>query len=235
VSAHSDCGDLVVRLVCATRRSEADFHAESPLGQSLSRHPCEGWELQLYPDNTQGLGQVYADAIESAQGRPAVLVFVHDDVWLCQADWVSQVLQGLRQFDVIGVAGNRRRLAGQPGWAFADQSLNWDEAEFLSGKVGRGAGPLPTQFNAYGPSGQSVKLLDGLLLAASSPRLIDAGVQFDPQFKFHFYDMDFCRSCEAKRLSQGTWPLSVVHESGGDFGSLPWQLGYARYISKWGE
>jgi len=231
----SDQSDRPVRIVCATRHSERDFHALSPLGKSLARDGCSDWELQLYAANTLGLGQVYNEAIASARHSSALLVFVHDDVWLCDNNWTSRVREGLDEYAVIGIAGNKRRLARQPGWALVDQALSWDARENLSGVVGRGEGPEPDGFNSYGPSGQAVKLLDGLLLAADSQTLLNADVRFDPQFKFHFYDMDFCRTCEAAQLSLGTWPLSVIHESGGDFGSLPWQVGYARYMKKWGE
>ena len=31
----------------------------------------------------------------------------------------------------------------------------------------------------------------------------------------------------------GTWPISVIHESGGNFGSEGWSQGYKKYIEKW--
>lgn len=227
--------DRPVRIICATRHSERAFHAQSPLGNSLARDDCSDWELQLYAENTRGLGQVYNEAIDAAGNSSALLVFVHDDVWLSDKNWTTKIREGLDKYAVIGIAGNKRRLARQPAWALVDQELSWDAPENLSGVVGRGEGPEPDGFNSYGPSGQTVKLLDGLLLAADSQTLLAADVRFDPQFKFHFYDMDFCRSCETAQLSMATWPLSVIHESGGDFGSLPWQVGYARYMKKWGE
>jgi hypothetical protein len=58
-------------------------------------------------------------------------------------------------------------------------------------------------------------------------------VRFDERFTFHFYDMDFCREVERKGLRMGTWPISVVHESGGAFGSQGWQDGYAKYLAKY--
>jgi GT2 family glycosyltransferase len=89
--------------------------------------------------------------------------------------------------------------------------------------------------SSFGPSGVEVKLLDGLLLAADSATLIGNGLRFDEQFAFHFYDMDFCRQAELKGLRMGTWPLSVVHESGGAFGSQGWRDGYERYLRKYGS
>jgi len=41
---------------------------------------------------------------------------------------------------------------------------------------------------------------------------------FDERFGFHFYDLDLCRQAEQRGIRTGTWPISVVHESGGNFG-----------------
>jgi GT2 family glycosyltransferase len=100
--------------------------------------------------------------------------------------------------------------------------------------VGHGAGFPPKKICTYGPSGQEVKLLDGLMLVAHSETLIRHRLQFDEQFPFHFYDMDLCRQAEAQGVKMGTWPISVVHESAGNFRSESWQQGYAQYLKKWG-
>jgi hypothetical protein len=78
-----------------------------------------------------------------------------------------------------------------------------------------------------------VKLLDGVLLAAHSETLISKNLRFDERFDFHFYDLDFCRQAEAKHLRLGTWPLSLIHESAGQFGSPAWREAYAKYLDKW--
>ncbi len=49
-------------------------------------------------------------------------------------------------------------------------------------------------------------------------RLERSGVRFDPRFAFHYYDLDVCRSARRAGLSLGTWPLPLVHASGGE----PW-------------
>ena len=64
---------------------------------------------------------------------------------------------------------------------------------------------------------------------------MSAGVRFDPQFKFHFYDLDFCRSCEKAGLSMGTWPIDIMHASGGVFRSDAWNEARELYFRKWGE
>jgi GT2 family glycosyltransferase len=70
-------------------------------------------------------------------------------------------------------------------------------------------------------------------MAAKASTLLDAGVRFDPQFAFHFYDMDFCRSAVQAGLRLGTWPNAVTHASGGRFGTPQWKEAAAAYYRKW--
>ena len=73
------------------------------------------------------------------------------------------------------------------------------------------------------------------MLIADSATLIAHDLRFDPRFRFHFYDMDFCRQAELKGLRMGTWPISVVHKSGGSYGGPAWQESYRAYLDKYGD
>jgi hypothetical protein len=224
-----------VRVVCGTRASEQDFFLESALGRSLRLHQVANpFELRLFSENSQGLSTIYNLVIEEARERPAILVFAHDDIHLCDVHWSERIAEGLRTFDIVGVAGNTRRVPRQPSWVFIDDDFTGEEARFMSGIVGHGRG-VPHEMSNFGPSKRACKLLDGVLLAADSERLIQSGVRFDEQFDFHFYDMDFCRQAELAHLTMGTWPLSIVHESKGDFGSPRWRQMLERYRAKYAD
>ncbi len=224
----------VVRIVCATRHDRTGFFTLTLLGKSLQAlRRMRRVELSLFVNNKQGLPKVYNSAIEQASKSPALLVFVHDDVMFCDFFWADRLRAGLGRFDLIGLAGNCRRVPRQPSWAFINEQRKWDDRANLSGVIGHGLAYPPANLSIYGPPGVAVKLLDGLLLASHSQTLIDSGLRFDERFAFHFYDMDFCRAAETHNLTMGTWPLSVVHASGGNFKSAAWQEGYATYLDKW--
>jgi Glycosyltransferase like family len=224
-----------IRIVCATREDRDGFYASTALGRSLKLHRPAAVDVRLFPGNTRGLPSVYNIAIDEATRDPAILLFVHDDVHLCDLHWADTLRRGLEDFDIIGLAGNRRRLPMQPGWAFVDEKLTLDKRVHLSGTVAHGRGFPAEIVEVFGPSGQRVALLDGLFLAASSHTLAAMSLRFDERFEFHFYDLDFCRGAEQAGLSMGTWPISVVHESAGDFTSERWRLGYETYLEKWRE
>lgn len=226
------------RFVVATREKQGDFLTKTMTGRMLAFYNYPFVEVSLYPENTTGLSAIYNREIEKAKDKPAILVFAHDDIYLTDFFWPNQMLNGLKQFDVLGVAGNKRWIPGQPSWAFKeikDNKLIWDDKENLSGIVAHGDGFPPKNISKYGPTGQAVELLDGLILIAQSNMLIDKGVRFDEQFDFHFYDLDFCRAARATGLKLGTWGISIVHKSGGNYSSTSWQNSFGKSMEKWNK
>lgn len=227
-----------VRVVTATRGSQEAFFTQSALGRSLSAYRGyprgQRLELRLFADNQKGLPTVYNRAIEEARESPAILVFMHDDVYLTDCNWTERLLDGLDEFGIVGIAGTRRRVPRQPSWMFLDEAMKKPDREFLSGVVGHGKGfPNLQQLSVYGEPGQTVKLLDGVLLAARSQMLLATKLKFDPRFDFHFYDLDFCRQAELRSVRMGTVAVSAVHESGGCLGSEQWRTAYAAYLKKY--
>ena len=122
----------------------------------------------------------------------------------------------------------------QAGWAFLDASFRPIPGEHASGAVAHGRNPFgPVSY--FGPTPAACELLDGVFIAAQAGRLREAGVRFDPRFRFHFYDIDFCRTARAAGLRVGTWPISLVHQSEGGFDTPDWHATYADYLAKWGD
>ncbi len=223
---------LPITIVSATRCNSADFFEKTSLGRSLRTYAAFGVKAKIFFENKRGLGACYNEAVTQIDNEDEIIVFVHDDVTLADFFWVDKLLFGFSKFDVLGLAGNKRRVARQPAWAFVDDRFTWDDRSNLSGIVGHGEG-FPCNVNVYGDVMQPLKLLDGLLLAMKKKTLTDNGVKFDEQFKFHFYDMDICRQFETKNVSMGTVPLGVIHSSGGAFGGPEWRAGYETYLEKW--
>ncbi len=222
-----------IRFVIATRESRHDFFTKTATGKSLAIYKFPFVEFLIFPNNREGLSTVYNRAIEQAINNPAILVFAHDDLHFLDYYWVDQFYGSLQQFDIVGVAGNKRRIANQPGWIFIDKNFTKEKSENMSGLVGHGKSFPPSNLSVYGNPRQEVKLLDGLLLIARSQTLINNQIKFDEQFEFHFYDMDFCRQAESKHIRMGTWTISLIHESVGSFGSPSWSEAYAKYLKKW--
>lgn len=233
--------DGAVALCVVTRLSRADFVARSLLARSLRSVPqAQMPRIELHADNAPpnpvlGLGEIYDRVLRQARDGDAV-VFVHDDAYLHDWFFADRVREALQRFDVVGVAGNRAPDLAQPSWALRFDAalvpLGWQDRTALSGAVGHGD-PAAPPVDLYGPTPAACGLLDGVFLAVDVSRARGAGVSFDSRFRFHCYDLDFCRTAAAAGLRVGTWPIAVTHASAGNFASPAWQAEAAVYLQKW--
>jgi hypothetical protein len=227
----------VINIISATRLSNDDFLAEAPLGASLKRLAFDKrLHARIAFENRASLSKIYNLCIDAPQAAE-ILVFIHDDVWLDDYFFAERIIAGLQNFDILGIAGNRRRLPRQPSWCFTGQMNDkfiQETRENLSGAVAHGTAPFGRVTN-YGPVPAQCELLDGVLLAARRDTLRSKGVRFDPRFDFHFYDLDFCRSAKAAGLVLGTGTVALTHRSQDAFGSADWCRNYEIYLEKWGE
>jgi protein O-GlcNAc transferase len=239
------------RLISATRLSEADFWAQSLLGKSLRQMPEElRPELRVTFDNegsdAEGLSTVYNRALHNCPAERHLL-FVHDDVFLHDPFLQWRIAEGLARFDVLGLAGSRGTDGEMPSWALAfDAHFNctgWHRPPVqFSGAVSHAPADAielgstrapPVEISQYGNLPAECDLLDGLFLACNTEALRAHDVRFDPQFRFHCYDVDFCRSARQVGLRLGTWPILVTHGSAGSFGAPTWKEAARRYLEKW--
>jgi GT2 family glycosyltransferase len=225
---------LPIRLICATRYSETQFHQTSALGRSLriAYGDVPGLELTVFPDGNPGLPAVYNIAIRAAAQKPAILLFIHDDVHLLDIFWPDRLHTALELFQIVGLAGNRRRAPRQPAWAFKDEWFTPEDRDNLSGLIAHGT-TFPCPIRRLGRLGPC-KLLDGVFLAVRSDALLDNDLYFDERFDFTCWDLDFCRQAEAKGITMGTAPIGVMHESIGKFRTAEWATSFQRYLEKWG-
>lgn len=228
----------MIQFVSATRMTRDAFWSDSALGRSLMRidpGDHERWVARVAFENQRGLPEVFNERIDAA-GADDILVFLHDDLWLDDFFICDHLLEALHEFNVVGVAGNSRRLPRQAAWSFVPDKpeFTWDDPQNLRGAIAHGAQPFG-DISRFGATYEECELLDGVFLAAAKTSLDQARVRFDPRFRFHFYDMDFCRSARAGGLRLGCWPIALTHQSMGVFGSEAWRAGRAAYLAKWKE
>jgi hypothetical protein len=222
----------MIEIISATRHNEQFFWNHSPLGISLRRLSFDvRFKHYITFNNQIAIGEIYNSRINS-KSSDDILVFIHDDVWIDDFFCGDHIIQGLEQYDIIGVAGNLRRVPSQPSWAFINDKFAWDEKKNLTGAVAHGLTPFG-EVSFYGGVPTTCELLDGVLLATRRSILNTSDVSFDPTFKFHFYDLDFCRTARCRELRLGTWHIAVTHSSDGSFDFKEWENTYAAYLRKW--
>lgn len=212
-----------VVLVCATQGGAQLFQRATFLGRSLQAIPEPlRPRLLLLPNNTgqgaTGLAEFYNCAIEQLDAG-SIVAFVHDDVYLHDWSLAFQLDQALAQFDLVGVVGSTQVPYGQPGWWHGldrEGRPQRNDSVLRSGSINH-FDPVLVRPDWYGHSPMVCDLLDGVFLAARIDRLRESNVRFDPQFRFHCYDTDFCYTARAHGLRLGTWPIPLTHGSPGGF------------------
>lgn len=232
----SDSERPSIEFVSATRLTEAQFWRSSFLGRSVKRLLTDdSTRLSVAYENKTGLPNIYNAALQ--RSKADILVFLHDDVWLEDTALRKKIEQGLHQFDVIGVAGNKRITPDQPSWFFSgyqNDQLIRDDLKNLSGAIYHGS-PGRSHLSTFGPSPATCKLLDGVFLAVNRKTLLEHKVKFDSIFSFDFYDLDLCRQANQNKLKIGTWPINITHQSAGNFGTERWKESLNLYLRKWGN
>lgn len=224
---------MIIKLVVATRFSEVDFYEKSATGKSLKKFKPDFVKLDLYSENTDGLSKVYNKSIYQPEDDNVIMVFMHDDIHLLDYFWFYRIQEGLQNYDLIGLVGNKSRKFQQPSWAFKNSEMEVDDAVNFSGVIAHGVSEDTSKINFLGQPRQEVKLIDGVLIGVKRKTLIDNHLFFDERFDFDFYDMDLCRQAELKGLKMGTWDIAVMHESGGNYSTSKWIASYQIYVSKW--
>ena len=226
---------MKIIFVVGSRLAESEFEKNSALAKSLAAYPSDNIEIALYAENKLGLSTIYNDALEYPGAEDDIFVFCHDDIYILDFYWIDRLIAGLEQFDIVGLAGNKKRANNQPSWLFSDITFKNIDLSSLSGIIAHGKSLPPSELNIYGPPLQAVELLDGVFLACRRHTLMSTDLRFDERFSFDFYDLDFCRSAKQKNLTLGTIMMSVVHESPGNFGAASWLTAYENYLLKWGN
>ncbi len=213
-----------MKIISATRGRFEDTLLCKSLPQMPTTDPIQ---ICIAEHNREGLSKIY-----NSELSPEPLCFIHDDVVVSTFWWRDIIEEGLKHFDIVGVAGNKRSFPGQRSWYLGETGLGSDNIHNLSGAIAQGTDWCGSLKQCFGPLGE-VKTLDGVMLAANGKKLIEADVAFDQDFKFHFYDMAFCARARAAGLTMGTIPLPLVHNSMGKF-DASWFEASKTYSRKYG-
>lgn len=213
----------MIHIRCCTSKPK-DKQSETQLFQSITDWP---FSIIAFTSNTDGLPEMYNKCITKNMKDNDILVLCHDDIKLNESDetFEKKIYESLKRFDIIGLAGTSSWTLKSPAvWNNSDKT-KW------SGAVRHSHEDNEWMTN-FGPIGKKCIILDGLFLAMKAEVL--KKVQFDEQFMFHHYDMDFCLSAHKAGLTMGTVPIDVTHYSIGDWTKDPsWYESEKKFIEKW--
>ena len=162
----------MIEFVSATRSTPEAFKSSTALGQSMERlayNPTIAFRVTT--GNTTGLSTLYNVAIDE-DNEHDILVFLHDDVFIDDYFIGQRIIDGLNKFDVIGLAGNRRRVPRQHSWASVEtEGLKFDR-QYLSGMLAHGQPRGKIHISPYGPAPAACSMVFTRNVALPSSLLI---------------------------------------------------------------
>jgi glycosyl transferase family 2 len=162
-----------------------------------------------------------------ARARGARLILSHDDIEILSPDFAARVGRHLDAFDLIGIAGATRLVAGK--WAAAGDpyvftlvtSPDPEHGGYATMMLGGGALVVP-----------GIAALDGVFMALR--REVAAAIPFDAGTfdGFHLYDLDFSfRAHRAGFRLAVCRDLVLIHESTGSYDAA-WEEYKRRFEAK---
>ena len=219
---------MTLRLISASRLDEASFAERSLLGQSIQHRVHARLPRTIHTSNSIGLPELYNQALHSC--NEDILLFCHDDLALPSEPLAPLLHAQLERFAIAGLCGNSRD-EGHLSWHWRPNGMGWD-FPYLRGAITTITASTRRK-DVFGIGNTPVQLIDGVLIAVNRRQLLDHGVEFDPRFNFHFYDLDLCRNARRQGLSIGVIQLDCIHASGGHYGSAAWREEAERFCQKW--
>lgn len=215
--------------VCTATTRDSQAFQQTPTWKSLSNRPDIAWHI-VY-QNTEGLSKVYNKLTEEvlAQANNSdVLLYIHDDVYVDCHDLSATLTEGLKRFDIVGLAGSTKFTVQEPAtWWSNSPKDNW------SGCVAhRPREAVHVSF--FGPYGEVV-VLDGLFIATQVKLLHSHPTLRWGEYLtgFHHYDLDFTLKAHSMGFTLGTIHCPVVHSSMGDFKGLIWEHSQTVFLKHW--
>ena len=224
--------------VSCTKYKEEEFITKTALGKSLDKWPEMYISMAVTPsaklrthifyENTRGLSVCYNEAIERCKQMICwpvladntiskdpvyehdIILFVHDDVSINDLFFLEKLEEGLKTFDILG-------LAGSSDFSINRSPIAWHNSpkDSWSGGVEHPQEPNLMYFNSFGPTPRRCLVIDGLFMAMNFNKLIESGVRFDEDFDFDFYDTSLCIRAILAGLKIGTTNIYCTHMSHG--------------------
>ncbi len=211
LSRHQPARPLLSFIICSV--DDARF---AGVQASIEQHLAGASHELIRINDARSLAEGYNRGMQCSRGE--LLIFCHDDIEFLQPDFAARIVEHLKRFDLVGVAGTTRLVDGY--WGTVGQPE-------IFGQVVQpdrdGEGITLYVFDNDRVPAANIQALDGLFLAVRRP--VAEALRFDDvNFTgFHLYDTDFCYRVHLAGYRVGVCrDLLIFHNSHGDK-SEDWQ------------
>jgi|688.fasta_scaffold00081_51 hypothetical protein len=168
-------------------------------------------KLQFVTKNKTGLSEAYNKFLTKNYSQ---ILFIHDDMWIDDAGFLTKLEEGHKQYDIIGLAGGLNPVIKAPAlWhimcgGFHGNNLRGFAGHYLPDGV-------TTSITNFGPSPARVAIIDGAFMSVNVNKTKEVKWMFNENYTFHHYDISSCIDANKKKLKIGVVPILSYHNSPG--------------------
>jgi hypothetical protein len=196
-------------LFCSKTKNEQELTEKYGKYNILKSSRIGEVTVQAKFNNTASLPVVYNFFLSSNTEN---VVCAHDDLLIRDPNWLEKLSKALEIYDIVGLAGASGAVVKPPClW-----HLMCPRESFRGTVTHVAENGTDTFVTNFGKQGR-VLILDGIFLAFNCKKIKEAGAYFDTTNPCiaHFYDIDFCLTCNKQKLKLGTVNIDAVHCSPG--------------------
>jgi hypothetical protein len=168
-------------------------------------------KLQFVTKNKTGLSEAYNKFLTKNYSQ---ILFIHDDMWIDDAGFLTKLEEGHKQYDIIGLAGGLNPVIKAPAlWHIMCGGFHGNNLRGFAGHY------LPdgitTSITNFGPSPARVAIIDGAFMSVNVNKTKEVKWKFNENYTFHHYDISSCIDANKKKLKIGVVPILSYHNSPG--------------------
>lgn len=214
-------------IVTCTKAKTAQEFEQRPLYKSLQKQHdsnASNVDFHVFKDNKRSLSECYNEILKDSKHVNKTALFVHDDVEIEDLFLYEKLVAS--PYSITGLAGARsfNKQADKLAW-----HLCAERKDFV-GEVTHVAPDKTVWTTVFGNTNSRALIIDGLFIACKVKDLLEKGLEFDPSFGFHFYDLSFCLRAYEKKVTCGVLPIRAIHHGLGDSMLTPqWEEANVRF------
>jgi hypothetical protein len=142
-----------------------------------------------------------------------MVVFVHDDMWIDDAGFITKLMEHHTKYDIIGLAGGLKPILKAPAlWHIMCGGFQGGN---LRGFAGHYLPDGTTNITNFGPTPTRVAIIDGAFMSINVKTITTAKWKFNENYTFHHYDISSCIDANKLKLRIGVVPILTYHNSPG--------------------
>jgi hypothetical protein len=166
----------------------------------------------FYTQNKRSLSVAYNEFLNENIEYDYVL-FIHDDMCIDDAGFLSKLEEGHKKYDIIGLAGGINPILKEPAlWHIMCGGFQGGN---LRGFAGHYTPDGSINITNFGPSPARVTMIDGAFISINNKTASKAKWKFNENYTFHHYDLSSCLDANKLKLKIGVVPILTYHNSPG--------------------